>query len=67
MAKSYPSLDDDIFKLVGDPTDEAFVEIRHFLPSARIEGDISKCCKVVSQERGGVVIHRELEGVKAGK
>jgi hypothetical protein len=67
MAKSYTSLDEDIFKLIGDPTDEAFVEIRHFLPSAYTEGDLNKYNKVVSQERCGVAIYRELERVKAGK
>jgi len=48
MTKSYTSLNEDIFKLVEDSTDEAFVEIRHFLPSVYAKEDLSKYSKVVS-------------------
>jgi hypothetical protein len=48
MAKSYTSLNEDIFKLVENPTDEAFVEIRYFFPSVYTKEDFSKCSKVVS-------------------
>jgi hypothetical protein len=48
MAKLYTSLDENIFKLIGDSTDEAFVEIRHFLPSVYAERDLSKYNKVIS-------------------
>jgi hypothetical protein len=48
MAKSYTSLNEDIFKLIKDSINEAFVEIRYFLSSVYIEGDLGKYSKVVS-------------------